>query len=74
MCVCLYIRPDGYGTPSTELLTDYHHNSVRWCVWNVGDFPIECDKDIKMGRLVVYSVWCSTSMDSITGWPRVCKL
>ena len=40
-------RLGGNGTLSTELLTDYHHNSiiklsVRWCVcvWTVGEgFP-----------------------------------
>ena len=35
-------RPDGYGTPSTELLTDYHDNSiiklsVLWCVGKVAE-------------------------------------
>ena len=51
-------RPGGYGTFSTELLTDYHHTSIIklclcWCVWMVGkDFPIRSDQDIKMGSCV----------------------
>ena len=52
-------RRDRYGTLSTELLTDYHHNTimkfrVRWCVWKVGEgFPGRfwpCS--IKMGSCV----------------------
>ena len=38
------LRLGGCDTPSTELLNDYHHNSiiklsVRWCVWKVGSNP-----------------------------------
>ena len=45
-------RPGGYGTLSTELLTDFHHTkiiklNVRWCVWKIGE-----GQDIKMGSYV----------------------
>ena len=51
-------RLDGYGTISTELLTDYHHNSiiklsVRWCVDGRGRISQwGLTQDIKMGSCV----------------------
>ena len=49
-------RPDGYGTLSNELLTDYPHNSIiklsiRWCVEGQGRISqFGLTQDIKMGR------------------------
>ena len=47
----------GYGNLSTELLTDYHHNSiiklsVRWCLLKVGEGRGKITQDTKIGGCV----------------------
>ena len=65
-------RLGGYGTLSTELLTDHHHNSiiklsVHWCVWKVrsdiqiGSSIFQCDVPhqwITQRQVVPVSVYC----------------
>ena len=73
-------RLGGYGTLSTDLLTDYHHYSItelsiRWRVSKIGkDFPVGSDLRHQNVQLCI-PMSRSTSMDSTTtGRPCVCVL
>ena len=71
-------RSVGYGTISTELLTNNHHISIIklsiWCcVWKVGKgFHNRIPETLKW--VVVYSSVKFTSIDSMTGRPGFCIL
>ena len=70
-----------HGILSTDLLTDYHHNSIvklslRWCVWKVEEVLPDRVWPKTLKWVVLYSyMWRYASMDiTTTGLPSVCIL